>query len=352
MAKKNYTPEEMQAKMDKKSANCKLFFGTFTKALAVFLAVVIAWSLVAIAFTAPSMGGTVVAGTATNNSTSTDDNSGSTDAPVTEDENLLGGDETTDAPAGDESTDAPADGEATDTPDAGNSDAPAAAATKADVAKLLNEVTAKAAKQSYKWTRKSWFTKELDVGNATDTLNGIIKRVDENADLDSVVGGFLSITGKESDPAWDGQVTKGKLPAEGKMNKDKFLLKGFTLTEADIKDMAVSGNTYKLQLNACKSPQKDGKNALHHVTNDFITKDEVAQGVAEGLGSLGNLVTINSLDVDYTAILITAVVENNTLKSVEISYTMTVNALKLKATVVNITGTGAGKMECSYSNFA
>ena len=53
MAKKNYTPEEMQAKAEKKAANCKIFFGTFTKALAVFLAVVIAWSLVTIAFTAP-----------------------------------------------------------------------------------------------------------------------------------------------------------------------------------------------------------------------------------------------------------------------------------------------------------
>ena len=346
MAKKNYTPEEMQAKMDKKSANCKLFFGTFTKALAVFLAVVIAWSLVAIAFTAPSMGGTVVAGTATNNSTSTDNNSGSTDAPITEDENLLGGDETTDAPAGDESTDAPADGEATDTPDAGNSDAPAAATSKAE---LLNEVTAKAAKGSYKWARKSWFTKELDVGNATATLNKVIQMVDKNATLDSVVGGFLSISGTESDPAWEGQVTNGKLPAEGRMKEDKFLLKGFTLTEADIKDMVVSGNTYKLQINACKTPLKDGKNALHHVTNDFITKDEVAKGVADGLGSLGNLVTINELDVDYTAILVTAVVENNTLKSVKISYTMTVNSLKLKAMGMNVDGNGAGKMEASYT---
>jgi hypothetical protein len=295
------------------------------------------------------MGGTVVAGTATNNSTSTDNNSGSTDAPITEDENLLGGDETTDAPAGDESTDAPADGEATDTPDAGNSDAPAAATSKADVAKLLNEVTAKAAKGSYKWTRKSWFTKKLDVGNATDTLNKVIQMVDKNATLDSVVGGFLSISGTESDPAWEGQVTNGKLPAEGRMKEDKFLLKGFTLTEADIKDMVVSGNTYKLQINACKTPLKDGKNALHHVTNDFITKDEVAKGVADGLGSLGNLVTINSLDVDYTAILVTAVVENNTLKSVKLSYTMTVNSLKLKAMGMNVDGNGAGKMEASYT---
>lgn len=346
MAKKNYTPEEMQAKMDKKASNCKVFFGTFTKALAVFLAVVIAWSLVAIAFTAPSMGGTVVAGTATNNGggTNTDDNAGSTDAPMTEDENLLGGDETTDTPA-DENGDAPADE---------NADAPAGdkELSEADVAKILNEASAKAAKQSYKWTRKSWFTKDLDVGNATATLNRVIKMVDENATLDSVVGGFLSITGKESDPAWEGQATKGQLPAEGKMNKDKFLLKAFALTEADIKDMKVSGNTYTLQLNACKSPQKDGKNALHHATNDFITKDEVAKGVADALGSLGNLVTINGLDVDYTAILVTAVVENNTLKSVKMSYTMTVNELNLKALGVGIKGTGAGKMECTYTNFA
>ena len=81
----------------------------------------------------------------------------------------------------------------------------------------------------------------------------------------------------------------------------------------------------------------------------FITKDEVAKGVADGLGSLGNLVTINSLDVDFTGILLTAVVENNTLKSVKLSYTMTVNSLKLKALVVNVNGNGAGKMECTYT---
>lgn len=348
MAKKNYTPEELQAKMDKKASNCKLFFGTFTKALAVFLAVVIAWSLVTIAFTTPATGTTSV-GAVTNNggSTNTDTNSGSTDAPITDDENLLGGDESVipgdDATAGDDTT-------AGDDAQAG--DNATAELSKADVAKLLNEATAKAAKQSYKWTRKSWFTKDLDVGNATSTLNKVIQMVDKNATLDSVVGGFLSISGKESDPAWEGQVTKGNLPAEGKMNKDKFLLKGFTLAEADIKDMKVSGNTYTLQLNACKSPLKDGKNALHHATNDFITKDEVAKGVSDALGSLGNLVTINALDVDYTAILVTVVVENNAVKSVKISYSMTVNSLKLKAMGMNVDGNGAGKMECSYTNFA
>ena len=59
--------------------------------------------------------------------------------------------------------------------------------------------------------------------------------------------------------------------------------------------------------------------------------------------------TINGLDVDYTAILVTAVVENNALKSVKISYTMTVNSLKLKAMGIGVDGNGAGKMEVSYT---
>ena len=334
MAKKNFTPEEVKAKIEKKNAKTELFFGTFTKALAVFLALVIAYSLVSVAFTLPSMilGG----GSSTAVQGGGDTTTPGGDVSTPDDDVLI------EEPAGDATT--PDGGDAT-TPDGS---APAAA-TKADVAKLLNEVSAKAAKGNYKWTRKCWYTKPLDVGSATDTLNSVIQRVDPNANLDSVVGGFLGISGKESDPAWEADVKGGKLPAEGRMNNEKYLFKAFSLTEADIKVMQVKGNTYTVQLNACKTPQKDNANALHHVTNDFITKDEVAKGVADGLGSLGNLVTINSLDVDFTGILLTAVVENNTLKSVKISYAMTVNSLKLKALVVNVDGKGAGKMECTYT---
>ncbi|MBO5333290.1 MAG: hypothetical protein J6B37_04160 [Clostridia bacterium] len=338
MAKKNFTPEEVKAKIAKKEAKSKLFFGTFTKALAVFLALVVAYSLISVAFTIPSMilggGNTAVQG---GNATNDGGNASTPDDDVLFDDQTPSDDATTPDGSGDATT-----------PDGGDANAPAAQ-TKADVAKLLNEVSAKAAKGNYKWTRKCWYTQPLDVGSATDTLNSVIQRVDPNANLDSVVGGFLGISGKETDPAWEADVKGGKLPAEGRMNDEKYLFKGFSLAEADIKAMQVKGNTYMVQLNACKSPQKDGGNALNHVTNDFITKDEVAKGVADGLGSLGNLVTINSLDVDFTSILVTAVVENNTLKSVKLSYTMTVNSLKLKALVVNVDGKGAGKMECTYT---
>ncbi len=338
MAKKNYTPEEMQAKMDKKSANCKLFFGTFTKALAVFLAIVIAWSLVAIAFTAPSMGGTVVAGTATNNSTNTDNNSGSTDAPITEDENLLGGDETTDVPAGDETTDAPAGDETTDAPagDNGSTEAPAKA-TKADVIKLFNTETAKAAKGSYKLSRVGKMTKAIDVGSATDTLNGIITGVDKNASLDTVVGGFLGI----KDPI-NAVITNGK----GEGFDGKYMLKAMTLTEADVKDFAVKGNQYSIQINACTNP--GANSALAHATNDYVTFKQVNESIAKEVGSAVKVVEEESR-ADYTKILFTATVVDGKITNLEYSYTFGAS-LKIKLTVMPANGTGEAEITGKYTN--
>ena len=329
MAKKNFTPEEMQAKAEKNAANCKLFFGTFTKALAVFLAIVIAWSLVTIAFVAPSMGGSTVVSGAVNNDNSTNtDNSGSVDAPSTEDENLLGGDETTDVPADDDATtDAPAGDDAT-----GES----TGMSNAEALKLLNDVTAKAAKGSYKWTRKSWFTKELDVGNATGTLNKVINMIDKNASLDSVVGGFLGIGNR------DGEVKNGKIP-EGM--KADYALKAMALTAADVKSATANGNKYTVVINDCSNPQKDGKNAISRATNDFFTHQEVVDGIAETAGSL---IKVNSTDVKYTAITITATVDGDALKTLNISYTFAAN-LSLKALGAGINGKGKATNSITYT---
>ena len=328
MAKKVLTPEEFQAKLEKKTAKRNLFFGTFTKALAFFLAIAIAWSLAAIAF-APAIGG----GTVVNGGAQTQQGGN---------EGVVGGNDDVVDFGGSDSGDA-------NTP---SGDSGAADTSKADAFKAVNDATAKVYKGNYKWERKCYFTSPIDVGNATDTLNGIIQGVDENADLNSVVGGFLGITGTKDDPAWTADVKGGKLPAEGRMNNEKYLMKAFALTEGDVKQFKVDGNKYMFQLNACNNPQKDGKNALNHVTNDFITLTEVQEGVAGALGSAGNLLKVESCDVDFTAIVVKAVIEGGNLKSVTISYSMNVKALNLKATLLPITGKGAGDMICTYSNFS
>ena len=216
---------------------------------------------------------------------------------------------------------------------------------------MFNKWTAAAAKKTYKFARVCAYTPDgaIDVGSATDTLNKVIQMVDKNASLNSVVGGFLAISGEENDPAWEADVAGGQLPSGTKMNDAKFLFKGFTIAEEDLVAMAVDGNTYTLQIKGCKNPQKDGANSLHKVTDDFITKEEVAKGVADGLGSLSNLVTINSLDVDYTSIMVVVVMENDVIKSATVSYDMTVNSLNLKAMGIGIEGTGAGRMTVTYT---
>lgn len=333
MAKKNFTPEEMQAKAEKNAANCKLFFGTFTKALAVFLAIVIAWSLVTIAFVAPSMGGSTVVSGAVNNDNSTNtDNSGSVDAPSTEDENLLGGDETTDVPADDDATtDAPADE---------NADAPAGntAATKADVIKLFNDVTAKAAKGSYKLTRTGKFIKNIDVGSATGALNKIIQGVDENASLDSVVGGFLGI---KKDPIV-AEVKNGK----GEGFDSKYMIKAMALTEADVQDFTVNGDKYTVQIKACTNP--DANSALGHASNDYVTFPEVNQSIANEVGSAVKVVEGES-QANYTKILFTATIVDGKLTALDYSYTFSAT-LKIKLAIMNATGTGEASITGKYTN--
>ena len=210
MAKKVLTPEEFQAKLEKKTAKRNLFFGTFTKALAFFLAIAIAWSLAAIAFAPAIGGGTVVNGGAQTQQGGSESTGGNDDVVD------FGG-----SGSGDANTPSGDSGDA-NTP---SGDSGAADTSKADAIKAVNDATAKVYKGNYKWERKCYFTSPIDVGGATDTLNGIIQGVDENASIDSVVGGFLGITGTKDDPAWTADVKGGKLPAEGRMNNEKYLMK-------------------------------------------------------------------------------------------------------------------------------
>ena len=340
MAKKVLTPEEVKAKMEKKSAKRKLFFGTFTKALAFFLAIAMAYSLATIAFTPATVattGGAVQGG----------QQSGGESTDGEDDVIDFGGESST--PSGDSST--PSGGESS-TP-SGDSSAGGQQSTgvsKADAIKALNDATAKAAKASYKWERESYYTEELQV-DGKDTLDGIIKMVDENADVGSVVGGFLDITGKGN--KMQAEVTNGQLPESGMKQKDKFLMIPSTLAEGDVKQYKVEGNKYMFQLNACNRPQKDGSNALSKVTNDFITKGEVNDGIKSALSGagLGNLVSVEDINVDYKSILVVAEIADGKLVKYDISYTMDVKSLEIKATLATLGGSGAGEMKCSYFDF-
>ncbi len=227
--------------------------------------------------------------------------------------------------------------------------------SKADAIKLLNDATAVAAKGAYNWKRTCDYTSDggiktvLDSSgkDATSKLNDIIHGVDPNASLGSVVGGFIGIGTKE------GKVKNGKFVADenGNTPDEKYLLRAMQLTEADVKDFVQEGSVYKFQLNACDNPQKNAPNALNNATKDFITHDEVSNGIKDALGAASAALKLETSDVTFSNITISAKIVNGKLSNLELSYTFAAK-LGLKAVIIGITGTGKADTKIVYSNIA
>ena len=332
MAKKVLTPEEFQAKLEKKAAKRKLFFGTFTKALAFFLAIAIAWSLAAIAFT-PVGSSTVVSGGTQAQQGSTSTPSGSTSTPS-------GSTTIPDAPGG--STTTPSTPGSTTTPSGSTG------VTAADAAKALNDATAKAAKASYKWTRSGKFTEDVNVGALTGALNAIISGVVKNNDypgddhytVNEVVGGFLGIKDQSA------TFTNGKTEDLNEKDSNKYKLKAMALTANDIANVSVSGNTYTITIKDANTP--DANSSWAHASNDYITVDEVNAEIANAVGDKVK-VQKDGTSANYTNIKMVAVIENGKLTSLKYSYDM--KATLVIKVAITATGTGAAHMEASYSDF-
>lgn len=254
-----------------------------------------------------------------------------TDAPV----------EDTDAPVADV-TDATEDASAADTSDvsvdasaADTSDASTVAdveMSKADFVKFLNAETAKAAKGTYKFNRNCSYIKPIDVGNATDTLNSIISGIDENSNLDTVVGGFLGIGTKT------GTYPKDKLDSD-------YALKATSLKESDLGSFSYANGVYKFTLANAANPKKTGVTPLSRFTNDFITHEEVVEGIAEFTGAI----KVNSTTVNYKKINVEVAVAGGKITSIKYSYEFDA-ALELKV-LVTINGSGSAKTVATYSDF-
>ena len=251
-----------------------------------------------------------------------------TTAPVVETQEDIFAEPETDAPVEGE-TAAPVEGEsATAAPVEGESAtaAPAADMDKAAFVAFLNAETAKAAKGSYKYNRTCAYTDPIDVGDKTEALNKVIKMVDKNSDLSSVVGGFLGIGTK-----------KGSFPKE--KPDDDYLLKATSLKESDLQNFKAENGVYTFTLANAANPKKTGATPLHRFTNDFITHEEVDSSIKDTAGSL---ITLNSTDVDYTNIKVKVTVVDGKISAIAYQYDFAAT-LQVKILVGNVDGDGAAK---------
>ena len=312
MAKKDsmLTPEERLARAERKKEKRKIFGETFLKAAALFLAVVFVYSVTYVAF---GKGSTVYQG-----------------VQVDAGSLVVGG--------GSSSGGAASGGASS------SDDAAAPASNEAEeAAKAINAATAAAATAGYEWKRTSEYTKPVDVGSATDVLNKVIQGVDPNANVDSVVGGFIGIGKKEA------TIEKGKDAAECiGYHGSSYKLKATSLKASDLKDLTVSDGTYTFKLADVNTPKKDGSNALNRLTDDIVIQEEVSQEIKD---QVGGAVTVTSLVGTYSNINVKVVIADGKLTEMTYSYDADVSELGLKVAVVSVKGTGAMHTEASYTNF-
>ncbi len=254
-----------------------------------------------------------------------------TDAPVDEVTDAPVADETTVAPVEGETTVAPAEGETTTLAE-GETAAPAADLTKAEFVALLNAETAKIAKSgTYKFNRKCEYTSPVDVGGATGVLNGIISAIDENSNLDTVVGGFLGIGTKT------GTYPKDKL-------SENYRIKATALKESDLGSFTANNGVYTFTLANATDPKKTNATPISRFTNDFITHEEVVKGIAD----FTTAITVNDTTVNYKNIKVSVTVADGKITKINYSYAFDA-ALVLKA-VVTINGTGAAVTNATFSD--
>jgi beta-1,4-endoglucanase-1 len=229
---------------------------------------------------------------------------------------------------------------------AGDSSGAAAAASSgvdaAAAAEAINAATAKAVAAGYHWTRSAQYTQPIDVGSATSGLNTLIKGIDSEASLDSVVGGFIGIGDKEMD------ITKGGSAAEQiEYHGENYALQATSLKAEDLKNLKVDGNTYTFEVENATSPQTDKSTAMSRLTNDILTQSMVDSEIKNFISAA----KINSATIEYTNIKATVVIEDGNLKEFKYSYDGNVAELNIKVSFISVSGKGAMHVDGAYTNF-
>ena len=231
-----------------------------------------------------------------------------------------------------ESTAAEEDTSAADADETTEAAAPAGDMTKAEFVAFLNAETAKIAKSGkYTANRECKYTKNIDVGSATGILNGIISAIDENSNLDTVVGDFLGIGTK-----------KANIPAED-MDSD-YKIKATSVKAEDLGSFAAKDGVYTFTLKNETNPKKTGATPFNRFTNDFITHEEVVDGIA----SFTTAITVKETTVNYKNIKVEVKVVDGKITNIKYSYAFDAQ-LALKAGIT-INGSGAAVTNGTYSN--
>ena len=331
MAKKEkvtLTPEEIEAKKARKKEKRIIFGKTFERAIVWLLAVVLVYSVTYI-----SLNNKGVAAVSATPAQSGSQNAGGSASKSDWDTSANGSGS---SQSGSQSS------TSGDNASGGNAAAAEAGVDAAAAAEAINAATAKAVAAGYHWTRSAQYTQPVDVGSATSGLNTLIKGIDPEASIDSVVGGFIGIGDKEMD------IEKGGSAAEQiEYHGENYALQATALQASDLKNLKVDGNTYTFEVENATSPQTDKSTAMSRLTNDILTQSMVDSEIKNFI----SVAKINSATIEYTNIKATVVIEDGNLKEFKYSYDGNVAELNIKVSFISASGKGAMHVDGAYTNF-
>ena len=332
MAKKEkvtLTPEEIEAKKARKKEKRIIFGKTFERAIVWLLAVVLVYSVTYI-----SLNNKGVAAVSATPAQSGSQNAGGSASKSDWDTSANGSGS---SQSGSQSS------TSGNNASGGNAAAGEAGVDAAAAAEAINAATAKAVAAGYHWTRSAQYTQPIDVGSATSGLNTLIKGIDSEASLDSVVGGFIGIGDKEMD------IEKGGSAAEQiDYHGENYALQATALQASDLKNLKVDGNTYTFEVENATSPQTDKSTAMSRLTNDILTQSMVDSEIKNFISAA----KINSATIEYTNIKATVVIEDGNLKEFKYSYDGNVAELNIKVSFISVSGKGAMHVDAAYTGFA
>ena len=209
---------------------------------------------------------------------------------------------------------------------------PAGDMTAAEFAAFLNAETAKIAKSgTYDLVRKCTYTRSINIGGATDPINAIIKAIDENSSIDSVIGSFLGMG-----------TTQGKVPKDD--IKGDYRIKATSVRESDLGSFTASNGVYTFTLANVNAPKKTNATPFARFTNDFVTQEEAEASIAE----YTNAIKVKETDINYSNIKVTVTVKDGKITDMKYSYDF--DAMLAVSIVITVSGDGAAVNNTTYSN--
>ncbi|MDO4495166.1 MAG: hypothetical protein Q4B62_05185 [Clostridiaceae bacterium] len=201
--------------------------------------------------------------------------------------------------------------------------------SKADILKLYNDATAKAAKSKPGYSKtRSTVLSNLEMG--------ALSKLDV---VRTAIGDFL------------GEGTSSEKVSKGKFDGKSLVKSSLTASDVTSADCTLSSDkkyyTVTLTVKNETNPIK-GKSSLSKFTNDFKDNNEIKAGLDEAGASVGTL-NINTRDVKIVAKIS---VDGNRLVSLTHSFKMKADLKKVKYTIVSVNEASALlETKVTYSDF-